>query len=214
MEKKTKSGIESLLEAVKADCSKGNNCFNANGCDKERYLYLPEVKPGLLEAGVTTKCVANTKCMHDYCGKFKWVMERADMYAKLTGKTREEVVEAWEKQRTYWYMNFYQESRQPEIKSKGMKVVLYDKWIKSLQKKFGNDSKNWKFKCPSCKNVQSGQDFIDAGVPDKADNVYQNCIGRYVSGKGCDWTLGGLFQIHKTIVVKDMQIFPVFEISK
>jgi hypothetical protein len=211
---KTKRGIDSLLEAIKKDCSEGNNCFNPNGCDKERHLYLPQDNPGLLEMGIKTKCVVNTKCMHDYCGKFKWIMDRAEMYAKLTDKTKEEVIEAWEEQRTYWYMNFYQEANQPEIKTEGMNVVLYDNWIKSLKEKFGEDAKNWKFKCPNCEGIQSAQDFIDSGAKESADNVYYNCIGRYVEGKGCDWTLGGLFKIHKTIVVKDMKIIPVFEIAE
>ena len=138
MDKKeeAKRGIESLLQSVQNDCKEANNCFNPNGCDKERYLYLPEDKPGLLKMGIKTKCVANTKCTHDYCGKFKWINERAEMYAKLTGKTKEEVIQAWEEQRSYWYMNFYQEGNQPEIKSEGMNVVLYDDWIKSLKNKF------------------------------------------------------------------------------
>lgn len=179
----------------------------------KKHLHLPEDNPALIGMGIKTKCVANTKCFHDFCGKFKWIMDRAEMYAKLTKKTKEEVLTAWEEQRTYWYMNFYQESNQPEIKADGMNIVLHDDWIKSLKDKFGEDSKQWKFKCASCGNIQSRQDFIDNGAEENSDAIYYNCIGRFVKGKGCDWTLGGLFQVHKTIVVKDMKITPVFEMA-
>lgn len=212
--KEPKRGMESLMAAVQKDCSQGNNCFNPEGCDKERYLNLPEDDLSMRKMGFKTKCVANTKCFHDYCGKFKWIMDRAEMYAKLTGKTKEEVVEAWENQRTYWYMNFYQESNQPEIKLDGMKIILFDDWTKTLEQKFGKDSKGWKFKCASCGNIQSPQDFIDAGFIEESENAYYNCIGRLVKDKGCDWTLGGLFQIHKNVVVKDMKVIPVFEMAE
>lgn len=208
-----KKGIESLLASIQQDCKEGNDCFNPAGCDKVRHLHLPEDRPGLVEMGIKTKCVANTKCFHDYCGKYKWILDRAEMYAKLTGKTRDEVLTAWEEQRTYWYMNFYQEANQPEIKTEGINIFLHEDWIKALTTKFGTDSKQWKFKCASCGNVQSQQDFIDNGAKEHVDNVYYSCLGRYVKGKGCDWTLGGLFQTHKSIVVKDMKITPVFEMA-
>lgn len=70
------------------------------------------------------------------------------------------------------------------------------------------------FKCPNCGNTQTARDFIDNDIEEPNNKVYFSCIGRYVKGKGCDWTLGGLFQIHKVSVLKDAQVFPVFEIAK
>ena len=106
--KEMKKGIESFKAEVMKDCQSANNCFSENGCTKERYKYLPEDNPKLIEMGIKQKCVANTKCTHDYCGKYKWVLERAKHYAEKTGKTVEEVMEIWENDRTYWYMNYYQ----------------------------------------------------------------------------------------------------------
>jgi hypothetical protein len=195
----TKKGIESLTASVKKDCEQYSNCFNPNGCDKERYRY---------ENG---HCYNNSKCTHDYCGKYKWTLDRAEQYANFLGCTKEEVLEAWENQRSYWYMNFYQDGNQPELKGEGVKVVKIEAWLQDLSEKFGKDPKGWKFICPACKSIQCGQDFIDAGIEDFNGKVYSNCIGRYVKGKGCDWSLGGLLKMHNKVVVKDMQIFPVFE---
>jgi hypothetical protein len=206
-----KKGIESLKADVMRDCSEGENCFSENGCTKERYKTLPQDNPALLEMGIKTKCVQNTKCFHDYCGKYKWILERATHYAETTGKTQEQVIEAWESDRTYWYMNFYQECNQPEIKSDN--VIMYDDWIAELKNRFGTDAKKWAFKCPSCGNVQSGEDFINAEVENPQGKVYFNCIGRHVIRKGCDWTLGGLLKIHTQSVVKDGHITPVFEMA-
>lgn len=209
-----KKGIESLKESVISDCKGGENCFNPNGCDKVTHEYLPEDNPALVKMGLKTKCVRRIKCFHIYCDKYKWVMDRAKMYAEFTGQTVEEVIEAWEKDRSYWYMNYYQDCNQPEIKKEsGMNVVKYDDWVSGLKKKFGEDAKQWKFKCPACGHIQCAQDFIDAKIENPENKVYFSCIGRWKKGTGCDWTLGGLLKINSTVVVKDMQIFPVFEMA-
>lgn len=204
-------GIESFKTSVMQDCQKGSNCFSENGCTKVRHIYLPEDKPGLIEMGITTKCVANTKCFHDYCGKYKWVLERAKHYADKTGKTVEEVMKIWETDRTYWYMNYYQDCNQPMLTSEN--IITYEDWIISLNDRFGPDKEKWAFRCPRCGNIQTIKDFLDHGIDNAESRVYFSCIGRYVKGIGCDWTLGGLFKINKTSVIKDAQVFPVFEMA-
>lgn len=82
-------------------------------------------------------------------------------------------------------------------------------------------------KCVICGTVQSLADFVDAlGKP--ADEVEKyfgfSCIGRFTGagphkrgsepGKGCDWTLGGLFTLHTTVVVTDDgKEIPYFELA-
>ena len=183
-----KEGIESFKAAVMTDCEKYSNCFSENGCTKER-----------------------NKCTHDYCGKYKWVIDRAKHYAEKTGKTVDEVMTIWETDRTYWYMNYYQECNQPELNSES--IVNYEDWLTELKKRFGNDAKNWAFKCPSCGNIQTANDFIKHKIDEPESKVYYNCIGRYVKGVGCDWSLGGFFNINKVSVMKDAKIFPVFEMA-
>ncbi len=205
-------GIESFKAAVIRDCQQGDNCFSENGCTKERHAYLPEDNPRLIEMGIKTKCVSKTKCFHDYCGKYKWVMDRASHYAEKTGKSVEEIMTIWETDRSYWYMNYYQDSKQPLLDSEN--IINYDVWIAELKNRFGSDHKKWAFKCPACGNIQTIQDFIDNGIENPETKVYFSCIGRFVKNKGCDWTLGGLLKIHKISVMKDAQVFPVFEMAE
>lgn len=73
-----------------------------------------------------------------------------------------------------------------------------------------------KFKCVKCGTVQCAQDFIDKGIGNNFQEVQHylgfSCIGRFTEDKGCDWTLGGLFQIHKLEIIDDDGInHPHFE---
>lgn len=102
-------GLEKLIEAVKKDCNEGNGCFNMDGCDYEFYRTVKQDDPKMIEFGFTEKCIRVSKCTHKYCDKLKWVIERAQQYADALGVTRDEVIDAWENERDYWYMNYYQE---------------------------------------------------------------------------------------------------------
>ncbi|MEK6829046.1 MAG: VVA0879 family protein [Nanoarchaeota archaeon] len=206
-----KKGLESLREAIMKDAKEGQNCFNEGGCNHEFYRTVPQTNPALVKMGMKEACIKVSKCGHKYCDKFKWIIDRANHYAEKTGKTMEEILEIWETDRTYWYMNYYQDAKQPELT--GDNIIMFDDWIKELKKRFGDDAKQWKFKCPSCSGVQTCQDFIDMKIESPEDKVYFSCIGRYVEGRGCDWTLGGLFQIHKQTVIKDGRAVPVFEMA-
>lgn len=94
-----------------------------------------------------------------------------------------------------------------------MKTQTEQEFMDQGEKLYGKDMKKWKFKCPYCGGHQTAQDFINAGK-DPNGYVYFSCIGRYVEGQGCDWTLGGLFQIHKKEVISDDgQKSPVFEFA-
>lgn len=69
--------------------------------------------------------------------------------------------------------------------------------------------------CVSCGTVQSRQDFVDAGVHPTIEEAQRHwgfsCIGRWHPMRGCDWTLGGLFRIHKLEVKgTDGEFFPCF----
>jgi len=182
----SEKGIESFKDAVKKDCEKAN-CFNENGCNLEK-----------------------SKCMHKYCDKYKWVIDRAKHYAEKTGKTFEEILTIWETDRTYWYMNYYQGCKQVLIQ--GDNVIMYNDWVKKLNERFG-DKENWTFVCPACGHNQSVKDFREIGIDN--GSVAFNCIGRYDKNKGgCDWSLGGLLQINTKNVIKDGKAFPAFEMAE
>lgn len=76
----------------------------------------------------------------------------------------------------------------------------------------------WAFICPMCKTRQTIQMLFDAGL--SQDGVHGamafSCIGRYQPGIGCDWTLGGLLQMHELEIIMDQgngNVRPAFEIA-
>lgn len=102
---------------------------------------------------------------------------------------------------------------------------------KELQKELrsqGVSSLDLAFICPMCGTVQSARDLINAKAGNTFDEVEKylgfSCIGRFTStgphikntppGKGCNWTLGGLFQIHKLEIIDDEAMLnPLFELA-
>ena len=147
-------GYKSLLKSVMADCKEGEDCFNKEGCDKQAHRY---------EKG---KCYINIKCTHRYCNTFKWVIDRVKHYAKKTGLSEEEILDTWEKQRSYWYLNYYQESNQPLIEGDNVRVFeTKDEFQKSLQ--------GLGFRCPKCNHTSMKHNECDSNK--------------------CDWKSYGLF---------------------
>ena len=83
------------------------------------------------------------------------------------------------------------------------------------------------FVCPMCKTIQSGIDLIAAGAGKDFDEVEKyvaySCVGRFTGagtprskpdGKPCNWTLGGLFQLHTLeVVTPDGKHHPRFELA-
>ena len=104
-----------------------------------------------------------------------------------------------------------------ENKTRELQTMTADEFLAIAEDRFGKDAKQWKFVCPRCGTVQCGQDFIDAGISkDQAIKyIAFSCIGRLVDGVGCDWTLGGLFQIHQLEVIdQDGEKHPRFLIAE
>lgn len=96
-----------------------------------------------------------------------------------------------------------------------LKKLSIDEWTKEGEKLFGKDKKTWQFKCVQCGNVQTYHDFEKLGIESPEHYVHFSCIGRFNEKKtGCDWTLGGLFTIHK-VEVEDNEgkTHPCFEFN-
>ncbi|MBU1692320.1 MAG: hypothetical protein KJ958_00860 [Gammaproteobacteria bacterium] len=104
---------------------------------------------------------------HDYRGKLAWTVARAEHYAQKTGLSAIDILNAWEKSRDYWYMNYYQDANQPEIK--GDNVRVFDT-VEDLKAAIGEA----KFRCPSCGGVST--------------NPYE-CN----ASQDCNWKSYGLF---------------------
>lgn len=50
-----------------------------------------------------------------YMDKFNWIIDRAKHYGEKLGLNWDDVLNSWEEDRTYWYMNYYQECNQPRL---------------------------------------------------------------------------------------------------
>ena len=160
-----KKGIESLKEAVLRDTKQYNNCFNENGCDHEFTRMMPETNPGLIAMGITQYCKMTSKCSHKYCDKYKWVIDRANHYAEKTGRSFEYVIEVWESNRTYWYLNYYQDCNQP---LNGTKVD--EERLSKLRAKIPilkNEIESWRFAAESL--TYDHQKSIKIELGSKAD---------------------------------------------
>lgn len=81
-----------------------------------------------------------------------------------------------------------------------------EEWMAKGHELYGEDKKKWRFVCPMCGNIQSVESMKENN-PSIGDDTLQsinfNCEGRYTPNVGCDWTLGGLLQIHTVEILAD-----------
>lgn len=112
----------------------------------------------------------DVRSSQEYWNKYNWVLQRAEHYAEKTGLSSEEILNAWEEDRTYWYMNYYQEANQPEIR--GDKVRVFE----TVQAMLDNIGEK-KFRCPCCSGVSTNPYVCNSGV--------------LVDKKECSWKVYG-----------------------
>jgi hypothetical protein len=96
-----------------------------------------------------------------------------------------------------------------------VKTYSLKEWRAKGKELYGTDDiLEWPLVCPNCGTIQKGIDLLQEGMEaDKALNYLGfSCIGRFNSKnkKGCDWSLGGLFQIHEVEIEMDGDTRPVF----
>lgn len=113
-------------------------------------------------------------CGHtcEYCEKYKWAVDRAKHYEEKLGISWKEILKSWEDDRTYWFMNYYQDAEQPLIDSDNVFVF---ETVEELREKCGQQ-----FICPHCKGIST--------------DPYECNSGKKVHKKVCDWKSYGLFQ--------------------
>lgn len=98
-----------------------------------------------------------------------------------------------------------------------MRKITYEEWISEGERLFGKNKLKWEFICPHCKTVQSGSDFLELTkltFEEIPKYVGFSCIGRFTKKKGCDWTLGGLFQIHELEIIQEGKTNRFFEFAQ
>ena len=59
----------------------------------------------------------------EFLHKFQWVINRAKHYAHNTGKSIDIILNEWEEKRDYWWLNYYQDCRQPKFHSNSKKPM-------------------------------------------------------------------------------------------
>jgi len=154
-------------------------------CDGYRTLLAAVENDKAKEKNKGTEC--------QFLSKLHWVVARAKHYAEKTGVSAEKLLDAWENKRDYWYMNYYQESNQPEIQDG--KVRVFDT-VEDLRKAIGDTG----FRCPACEGVSK--------------DPYECTTQKVIKGKKCDWKVYGLFgHMGKgiSVFVKDQcAIQPIF----
>jgi len=106
-----------------------------------------------------------------------------------------------------------------------MKTITHAEFGELLKAQ-GVEREHYAFKCPICGTIQSATSLVRAGAgPDVSDDrVWKSegfsCVGRFTGhkrvkdeapGQGCDWTLGGFFQVHTHEVEYKGKTHPIFE---
>ncbi|MEG1894665.1 MAG: hypothetical protein RR162_00395 [Oscillospiraceae bacterium] len=164
-------GIETLRACVKKDCEEGGGSLHEEGCCRV------SVETRDIQGNLCYKQEGNCgKCFHNYCDKFKWVVERAKHYEEKLGIPWEEVLSSWEKDRSYWYMNYYQDGNQPLIEGEHVRVFdTLEEFLSSVSDK--------RFRCPACGGISSNPYECNSGL----------VTGKGKSAKPCNWKVYGLF---------------------
>ena len=108
-----------------------------------------------------------------------------------------------------------------------MKTMTLSEWQDALKSQ-GVPRNHIAFKCPICGTIQSAADLVKSGAGASFNDVQRllgfSCIGRFTgagghkkgesAGRGCNWTLGGLFRVHKLeVVTEDGEHHPRFELA-
>lgn len=108
-----------------------------------------------------------------------------------------------------------------------MRTITLDEFLREVRAQ-GVPQEHIAFRCVICSTVQSATDLMRAGAGKTFEDVEKylgfSCVGRWTgagshregaaSGRGCDWTLGGLLGLHQlTVVTPDGQKHPRFELA-
>lgn len=123
------------------------------------------------------------------------------------------------------------EEASTKVESEVKRIPLTD-WLSEGKRLFGDDPKLWRYVCSNCGHIQTIEDFLELKrlglFQGDAQVAYFSCIGRFDlrtpdeevgtiwdQRRPCNYTLGGLFCLAKTMVVdEDGKEHPVFEFDR
>lgn len=157
-------GLESLIEATVKGLREKSD-FASRWCKDYTEDCVDKLKQ-YAESG------ANCGIECEYCQKFKWIIDRAKHYGKKMELDWKDVLKSWEGERRYWYLNYYQDCNQPEIKSDKVRIFdTVDEMLESMSV--------MKFRCPACGGISTSPYECNSGI-------------EMIKGKRCDWKVYGL----------------------
>ena len=114
---------------------------------------------------------------HNYAKTFEFAINKAMHYSENTGIKASDILDSWERDRSYWYMNYYQECNMPEIK--GNNVRVFDN-ADEFRKSVGKSG----FRCPNCDGISTNPNICD---------THRLVAAGKRKKKECDWVSYGLF---------------------
>jgi hypothetical protein len=96
-----------------------------------------------------------------------------------------------------------------------MRTITVDEFKAEVKAQGVRSHEHVASRCVMCGTIQSGRDLIEAGAGKDFDEIEKylgfSCVGRWTDagphkkgnppGRGCDWTLGGLFTFADLAVV-------------
>ena len=92
--------------------------------------------------------------------------------------------------------------------------LTYEQWEKEGKLRYGDDKKQWIFKCPNCKHSQTFNDFLKESVDrlEAQGLIGFSCIGRVMKNckgelgnkkKPCNYAGEGLFRLNPIIITME-----------
>lgn len=139
------------------------------------------------DIGQDEKRESSSRAFHDYNEKLVWALARAEHYAQKTGVSVVAILDAWEKSRDYWYMNYYQDANLPLLE--GDRVRVFDA-VEDLHKSVGR----FGFRCPACSGVSKDAYACDTGKKVMVTKGRGKKAKLVESDKVCDWKVYGFFR--------------------
>ncbi|WP_312903576.1 ASCH domain-containing protein [Stutzerimonas nitrititolerans] len=168
---------------------------------------------GIVGQAEITDCVSDSSSPW-FFGKFGFVLANASPCAFQSCVGRLGFFKPdLEPQREELAPNTSPSTPRPAIEAPAMKTMTLDEFRDALKAQ-GVPRDHFAFRCPRCKTIQSANDLIAAGAGEDFEAVERylgfSCVGRFTGADdpsktkpGCNWTLGGLFQIHELEVVTE-----------
>jgi len=86
---------------------------------------------------------------------FRWAIGRARHYSHYLGIPVQDILNKWEEERDYWYLNYYQDCNFPKLND-----VRVFSTIDAMRKSVGTQ-----FRCPRCGGVSTDPYECNSGLP-------------------------------------------------